>query len=189
MFPIFILLALEIPEESKRLALQIKRGDTKAFKFFYDTHHKAIYRYLMARNIREESAEDLVQQAFIWIWENRTSIDPEKSLKAYLFRIGYTRMLNMIRDNHKIVETDVYAVESGESASADAEIINAELRIKIHSVIASMPEKRRAVFEMCYLQELSYKQVAEILEMSVKTVENHMGLALKYLREQLSNER
>jgi RNA polymerase sigma-70 factor (ECF subfamily) len=188
-FPIFVFLALEIPDESKRIALQIKRGDPKAFKFFYDTHHKSVYRFLIARNVREEAAEDLVQQAFIWIWENRSSIDPEKSLKAYLFRIGYTRMLNQIRDNAKMMESDVYEVQAEASESTDADILNAELRIKIQSVIASMPEKRRAVFELCYLQEMSYKQVAEILEMSVKTVENHMGLALKYLREQLAGER
>jgi RNA polymerase sigma-70 factor (ECF subfamily) len=184
-FPILILLALEIPDDTKRIAQKIRMGDAKAFKFFFDVHNKQLYRFLIQRRMREEVAQDLVQQAFIWIWEHRTEIDPEKSLKAYLFKIGYTRMLNQIRDNQKNTSLDVYELDVQTSSTADSELINSELKDKIYSAIAQMPDKRRTVFEFCYLQEMSYKQVAEILEMSVKTVENHMGLALKYLRETL----
>ena len=94
-------------------------------------------------------------------------------------------MRNQIRDNQKNTSLDVYELDVQTSSTADSELINSELKDKIYSAIAQMPDKRRTVFEFCYLQEMSYKQVAEILEMSVKTVENHMGLALKYLRETL----
>jgi RNA polymerase sigma-70 factor, ECF subfamily len=185
--PVLVLLALEIPDESKRIAQKIRMGDTKSFKFFYDTHHRQLYRFLIQRKVREEVAQDLIQQAFIWIWEHRSEIDPDKSLKAYLFKIGYTRMLNQVRDNKKNTDLDVYELDVQTSSQADSDLINSELKQKIDVAIAEMPEKRRAVFEMCYLQELSYKQVAEILDTSVKTVENHMGLALKFLREELAN--
>lgn len=136
----------------------------------------------------EQQAEDLVQQAFVMIWEKRADIDPQKSLRAYLFRIAYTRMLNVIRDNSKF-DGNTETPEKEGSEEADASIQNRELAKAIETAIQSMPEKRQTVFRLCYIQEFTYKDAAEVLEVSVKTIENHMGLALKELRGKLEGFR
>lgn len=182
----FIGLALDLTQtEAEELAKKIKSGDHLAFRTFFEAHHKRLYFYLISKKIREEVAEDIVQQAFIWIWEHRSEIDTSKSIRSYLFRIGYTRLLNHIRDTKKLVDDSNLDLEHSNHELADSEIINLELKIAIQKAIDEMPEKRKAVFELCYLQELSYKEAAEVLGVSAKTIENHIGLALKQLRELL----
>ncbi|NGP76973.1 RNA polymerase sigma-70 factor [Balneolaceae bacterium YR4-1] len=183
---ILLALALSKLSESERaeLARSIKNGDHEAFKIFYEHHHESLYRYLMGKGISEEAARDLVQKAFIYIWEQRQQIDPSKSLQAYLFRIGYTRMLNHIRDNSKFDESEeLPVIEDGKNPEDDLRA--AELKKAIDRAISDMPEKRGMVFEMCFIQEFTYRETAESLGVSKKTVENHMGLALKDLRAAL----
>lgn len=76
------------------LSKKIKAGDHRAFQTFYDAHFDGLLYYLMSKNTTKEAAKDIIQKAFIYIWEKRDDIDPDKSLKAYIFRIAYTRMLN-----------------------------------------------------------------------------------------------
>lgn len=170
--------------EKKELAQSIKNGDHKAFKTFFDAHHHALFRFLTSKGIAKEAAQDLIQKAFIYIWEHRRQIDPSKSLRAYLFRIGYTRMLNHIRDHAKFDDfEELSPVES--SLNPEDATQAEELREAIDKAIENMPEKRGLVFEMCFIQEFTYKETAEALDVSTKTVENHMGLALKDIRAAL----
>lgn len=170
--------------DDRELALLIKRGDKTAFKKFFDTHHKPLFLFLVKKGVSEQTAEDLIQQAFVLIWEKRDDINPEKSLRSFLFRIAYTRMLNHIRDHAKFSEAEVSDFEQPNEETDQAE--TKELGVHIENAISAMPEKRQAVFRLCFIQEFTYKEAAEILEVSVKTIENHMGLALKELRTSLA---
>lgn len=187
---LLVLLALskDANQDDPELLLSIKSGDHKAFKSFFDKHHSFLYHFLLKKGMSEQQAEDLVQQAFVLTWEKRSEIDPHKSLRAYLFRIAYTRMLNVIRDHSKF-DDNVETEEKEGSKSADSILQNQELGIAIETAIQSMPEKRQTVFRLCFIQELTYKDAAEVLDISVKTVENHMGLALKELRGKLEGYR
>lgn len=170
--------------EKKNLAQSIKNGDHKAFKAFFNAYHNALFRFLMSKGIAKEAAEDLIQKAFIYIWEHRRQIDPSKSLRAYLFRIGYTRMLNHIRDHAKFDTSEELAAIKSHQNQED-NIQAKELRKAIDKAIEAMPEKRGLIFEMCFIQEFTYKETAQALDLSPKTVENHMGLALKDIRTAL----
>lgn len=188
----FVLLALASSEVSdlddKQLAMRIKQGDHEAFRSFFETHHQALFRFLMSKGISESVAKDLIQQAFVIIWEKRDGIEENKSLRAYLFRIAYTRMLNHIRDHSKYDENDpVPFAESNHTPEDYAQ--HRELTEAIRAAIESMPEKRRMVFEFCFIQEFTYKEAAEALDVSAKTIENHMGLALKEIRSALQKFR
>ena len=144
--------------------------------------------FLLKKGMSEQQSKDLVQQAFVLIWEKRSEIDPEKSLRAYLFRIAYTRMLNVIRDHSKF-DSNAQTDERESNEGADSSIQNQELATAIETAIQSMPEKRQTVFRLCFIQEFTYKDAAEVLAVSVKTIENHMGLALKELRGKLEGFR
>ncbi|MGK7370945.1 MAG: sigma-70 family RNA polymerase sigma factor [Candidatus Halalkalibacterium sp. M3_1C_030] len=183
---ILLTFALSKLSDSERaeLARSIKNGDHRAFKNFFDNHNKALYRYLMSKGISQEAAKDLIQKAFIYIWEHRQQIDPAKSLQAYLFRIGYTRTLNYIRDHSKFDDSEELPVLEQDSNPEDFARAS-ELKEAIDLAINNMPEKRGLVFEMCFIQEFTYRETAESLDISIKTVENHMGLALKDIRAAL----
>ena len=172
------------------LALKIKKGDHEAFKKFFDKYSAFLLNFLIKRGTAREAAKDLVQQAFVMIWEKRETIDETKSLRAYLFRIAYTRMLNLFRDHSKYDEDadpeSNASIDQDENTEPES---NTELNQAIEKAISSMPDKRQEVFRMCFIQEFTYKETAQVLDVSVKTIENHMGLALKDMREMLKEYR
>lgn len=171
------------------LAIKIKNGNHEAFKKFFDRYNAFLLNYLMKRGTAKEAAKDLVQQAFVMIWEKRDEIDETKSLRAFLFRIGYTRMLNLFRDHSKFDEEADPEESTSLEESEDEDNKRAELNSAIEQAISAMPEKRQEVFRLCFIQEFTYKEAAQVLDVSVKTVENHMGLALKDMRESLKQYR
>jgi RNA polymerase sigma-70 factor (ECF subfamily) len=185
---LLLILGASLDSESNEteIYLKIKNGNEKAFKKFFDTHHAELFRYLRQKGVAKEAAEDLIQKAFIYIWENRAKINEHKSLRAYLFRIAYTRMLNLFRDHEKYDRNEEVPDLSSSEFETDSTLHQKELNHIIENAINAMPEKRQEVFRLCFLQEFTYKAAAEFLEVSVKTVENHMGLALKDLRSSLS---
>jgi len=181
---IFALSSSAKPDDSG-LYHAIKKGDQNAFKTFFNKHNKEIFRFLVSRGVDPHVAEELVQKAFVIIWEKRSEIDPGKSLRAYLFQTAYTRMLNHIRDQKKFQERDVQDKDAGNRAP-DEILENEQLKIAIDRAVQKLPEKRRMVFEFCFLKDFTYKDTADVMDISVKTVENHMALALKELRQTLN---
>jgi RNA polymerase sigma-70 factor (ECF subfamily) len=171
--------------DSTNLAQRIKEGNHNAFHSFFNLHYERIYRFLISKGIRRETAEDLIQQAFLYIWEHRTKIDPNKSLRAYLFSIAYSRMLNYIRDNKKFKDSEFPESNEATLLTPRDSVQHKELLKAVKNAIEEMPQKRSMVFEMCFMQDFTYKETAKAMGVSVKTVENHMGLAFKDLRAAL----
>jgi RNA polymerase sigma-70 factor (ECF subfamily) len=185
---LLLALALEDTPTERDLAERIKDGDRTAFRRFFERHHGRLLGYLRSRGIPSDVAEDLVQNAFLYVWEHRDEIDPNQSLRAYLFRIGYTRALNHHRDTSKFdADADLERAPSSEQGTPEANAMNAELRAQIDDAIGALPERRRAVFELCFLQDCAYQEAADALDITQKTVEAHMRLALRDLREALAD--
>jgi len=183
---IFFGLALSHEKEidSKVLAKQIKAGDHKSFERFFDIHYDSLLHFLISKNTNREAAKDLIQKAFIYIWEHRQQIDPQKSLRAYVFQIAYTRMLNHHRDNKKF-NTDEPVPNQQTTVTPEDNARGNDLQQAIEHAIDNMPEKRGTVFRLCFVKDFTYREAAETLDVTKKTVENHMGLALKDMRESL----
>ncbi len=180
---LLIYLAVNIADgiDDTVLAQRIKEGDHHAFKQFFDRYHGSLISYLSRRGMDALAAEDIVQNAYIFIWENREKINTAKSLRAFLFRIGYTRALNYFRDNAKFdgeADLSLQAATSRTSENAEHAIAHEHLQ----KAIQTLPERRRAVFELCFIEDLTYREAAESLGISIKTVENQMAHALKTIR-------
>jgi RNA polymerase sigma-70 factor, ECF subfamily len=179
-------LALREDPDGSDLARRIRDGDREAFRIFFDRHHERLYGYICSRGVPDDAAADLVQNAFVYIWTHRASIDPEKSLRAYLFRIGYTRALNHVRDTAAEeggADLDARVNEQGTSPEAETQV--RLLRETVDAAIAELPERRRAAFTLCFIDGLSYREAAEVLDVTRKTIENHISHALRDLREAL----
>lgn len=133
-------------------------------------------------------AEDFVQEIFVHLWEKKDKIEIKTSLKSYLYQAVKHKCLNEIkhlkvREKHQTQVKEANAFDSSNEFDFEAE----ELGDIIQQKIDAMPEKRRDIFKLSREEGLSYKEIAEKLGVSIKTVENHMGLALKYLREELKH--
>ncbi len=172
--------------DSEFLRLLSTDGD-KAMRYLYDEYYTsmcyAVYRVLPDRN----AAEDIVQEVFLEVWNKREKLNVTSSLKSYLRRACVNRTLNHIRNKKiKFEEEETASVIPDDGIRAQRSMEVDELKTEIRSAIDELPEKCRIVFSMSRYEEMSYKEIAEKLEISIKTVENQISKALKYLRNALS---
>lgn len=166
------------------MSIAIRNGNHKVFKSFYKKHYPALYRFMLSRGMSHDEAEDLVQKAFIKIWDMRSGIDESKSLRSYLFQIAYSRMLNHIEYHSKFNDVEFPDNRTSDS-NPKQDVDHSELLSFIKRKISSMPEKRGMVFDLCFMKEFTYKEAAQTMDVSVKTIENHMALAFKDIRQSL----
>lgn len=158
--------------------------------------HYAFVCNVINRYVRDRSrTEDIAQEIFAELWAKRDQINIHTSATAYLRRMAVTRSLNYIRDSRKHLwddlETSVdYETYSGQGQSNVLDQMEeTELRRALDLAIEALPEKCRLVFLLSRQEEMSYNEVARQLDISVKTVENQIGKALKLLRIALAAHR
>lgn len=159
------------------------RGMVEIFKAYYQTVATRVYHYLYDK----QATEDLVQEIFLHLWQKREDIVIQSSLRAYLNRVALNRSLNYIRDNKRYrfgEEDDMIGMEA-DLPDAHDRLRLQELNAVLTAGIESLPPKCRLVFKLSRFEDMSYKEIAEKLDISVKTVENQILKALKVLRAAL----
>ena len=173
-------------EESKWLAA-LAAGDTKAFRLLYDKHHRPLYSFTLNLSKNPHEAEELVQSVFVTVWDTRQTIDPEKSFSAYLFSIARNRFYDMLRKRitercyaDYILQQDNYAADDLEKQTEDKEINEI-----INRLLQQVPERRQEIFRMSREENLSYKQIAEELQITENTVDTQIRNVLNFLRKEL----
>ena len=174
-------------ESDQQVFLAIQSGQTPAFEMLFKTFYQPLCRYANSFLKDPDDAEEIVQAAFIGFWEKREAISIDTSVKSYLYRAVRNSCLNELK--HEQVKQRYIAGETvmGEkvSESADHLAIHVELEDKIKAAIQKLPDQCRLIFTMSRFEELKYQEIADQLNLSVKTVENQMGKALKIMRVQL----
>ena len=132
----------------------------------------------------EHTAEDLAQEVLLEFWRKRAGINVNLSLRAYLRRAAVNKTLNFIRGRKiKWDDEDRLTLIASNTNSATANLEAQDLEKTIHAAIDQLPERCRLVFTLSRFEEMSYQQIADELDISIKTVENQMTKALKTLKE------
>ena len=165
----------------------IRNGSAEDFEELFIRYCQPLINFNLRLVGEVEIAEDITQDVFIYIWKNRSKLKPELSIKSYLFTSVRNRALNHLR--HKKIEVGDVANKAREPVNLETpegNLDQREMRIILDQFIAQLPEKCREIFTMSKIDGLKYAEIAEILGISVKTVEAQMGLALKKLRASLS---
>ncbi|WP_304067389.1 RNA polymerase sigma-70 factor [Pedobacter glucosidilyticus] len=163
--------------------------DEKTFEQLFKSHYQALYAYAYTFLKDEMQAEETVQGFFLKAWEKRNQLGGLLLKKSYLYKSIYHDCLNQLR--HQKVKNQ-YSQQlmylEGESAerSADTRAHTKELEQQITEALNALPEQCRTIFQMSRFEELKYREIAEALAISVKTVENQMGKALKIMRSRLT---
>jgi RNA polymerase sigma-70 factor, ECF subfamily len=168
---------------------QIRHGNEQVFgRVFYD-HAENLVRYAATILKDTDDAEDIVQQLFVAIWDKRNIPDVTTSLKSYLYRSVYNSSLNKLKQQKVKESYATYAeyVNDGLTAGANAFVEQKETALIIEKAINELPEQCRLVFTMSRMEQLKYQEIADKLGISIKTVENQMGKALRHMRERLKD--
>ncbi|TKG93567.1 RNA polymerase sigma-70 factor [Puteibacter caeruleilacunae] len=177
-----------VPEE-KLLLKHIADSNTKAFEQLFNSYYQILCVYCKHYFTDNQICENIVQDVFVRIWEKRTELEITTSLKVYLFSAVKNRCLNQLE--HQRVRQDYFEKnnklrQTDYSRSSDF-YYEVGLAEKIKDAIDSLPPRRREIFRLNREKGLKYKEIAEKLNISVKTVEVQMGQALKDLREKLKD--
>lgn len=174
-------------EQLREWCRAIKASDREAFTKVFDALHDRLARYALQITGQKTTAQDVVQQAFTSLWDMRTSLTPEESLEALLFRIVRNRSYNYKRDrrtrasNHEILQRDTEPAEDDPAANMDADRLEDNLR----RWISDLPDRQREALVLSRFEGLTHEEVAEVMDISPPTVNNHIVRALKKLRRKV----
>ncbi len=174
--------------EEKRLLEQLRVGNHDAFAEIYHRYKLRLAGNLLRMLKSPELVEELLQELFVRVWVHRDQIDPEKPIKAYLFRIGE----NLIRDTFRRAAKDkkiqqyLFTAVSESYSHVEELLVASEARAELYQAIELLPPKRRKVFVLCKLEAKSYEEVGKLLKISTGTVNDHIRKANAFLRQYLT---
>jgi RNA polymerase sigma-70 factor (ECF subfamily) len=174
-------------EKKDLMTRTIARHDEAAFEQVFKEHFKTLHAYAFAIIKEESVAEEVVQQVFMKLWERSIPFPVTGSVAAYLYRAVHNESLNYLK--HRKVQMaykrHLGYTRGNESEPAGKNLSEKELGLKLTQALNDLPKQCRIVFELSRNEGLRYLDIAEKLDISVKTVENQMGKALKILRMKL----
>ncbi|MGZ8557014.1 MAG: RNA polymerase sigma-70 factor [Chitinophagaceae bacterium] len=158
-----------------------------AFEQLFKTHFRGLHAYAITILKDEMMGEEIVQNVFFKVWEKRQLFEIETSPKAYLYKAVYHDCLNYLK--HKKVKSvhamHVVRQSNDQVENASGKLLQGELKEHIHNAMNELPEQCRTIFQMSRFEGLKYQEIADEMGLSVKTIENQMGKALKLLRLKL----
>jgi len=169
---------------------RIRQGDTGQFESLFRSSYVSLVRYAKSIIKDHDTAEEIVQDLFFRLWQDREKIKIESSLNGYLFRAVHNRCLHWIEHN-RVIEKHAREMSFKDAGHIEnpAEIIQYnELQLKIARILERLPERCGRIFCMNRFEGLKYAEIAEKLSVSVKTVEANMGRALKEFRKELTEK-
>jgi len=166
---------------------RIRKGDLASFEKLFYRFYPGMFSYAASLVRKEEVAEEVVQDVFYNIWKNRESLWITTSWKSYLYRAAYNNSMMYLRKHRRERSLDdTPSVEQAAGAPDPLEEMQyREVSGLVSRTIEGLPERTREIFRLNRQEGLKYKEIAETLSISVKTVEAHMGKALKALKTSL----
>jgi RNA polymerase sigma-19 factor, ECF subfamily len=167
---------------------RIRKGDAGEFESLFRSSYVSLVRYAKTLIKDHDNAEEIVQDLFFRIWQDREKLNIESSLNGYLFRSVHNRCLHFI-EHTRVVERHAEEMSYGQTESQEnpSDILNyKELQEKVARILEKLPERCGKIFTMSRFEGLKYAEIAERLSVSIKTVEANMGRALKEFRKELT---
>lgn len=168
----------------------IRQGDSSAFKLVFDRYYIQLSTFASEYVKSFDAGREVAQEVFLKIWASREKLQITGSLKSYLYKAVYHQSLNYIDKEKKRRQYEQLAITEMDQSSekADDHLIENEVRLAIREAVRKLPPKRNLVFVLHRQHGLSIKEVAAVMNISPKTVENQMTEAMKFLREKLNQK-
>lgn len=167
------------------LALRIKAGEKTAFQELFERYAPRIYQFSLSYLKNKADAEELVQDVFLKIWEKREMLDLSKNIKSFIFKVAVNTIYDFIR--HKNIENafNDFARANFETGSDNTwhTVIFDEMTANLNELVAKLPDQQQKIFQLSREEGLTSEEIAAKLNLSKRTVENHLYRALSFLKE------
>lgn len=180
------------------LLKRIQKGDRQAFNLLCQDRYASLLSYARLF-LSDEWAEDVVQDVFFSLWKNRSTIRRGTSLQGYLMQAVFNRSVNYLKKgqlakdfrewNQSRIDMMTLFESNPDNNPTIRRLYDGDLRIRINEAIESLSPRTREVFRLSYIEDMSNKDISQKLSLSLSTVENHIYMALKQLRTQLTSLR
>ncbi len=175
-------------ESNSELVKLLKKGDVLAFESIYNIYCHRLHRFAMMYLKQEEDAEEIVQEVFTKIWENKESLDYSTSFESFIFTIAYHFIISTLRKRINGYKSKEYLKSLKQSSTGSPimeEIQLKELDFTIQSLLKKLSPRQNEIFYLSRIEELSHAEIASKLEISESTVNNHLVSILRYLKTNL----
>ena len=178
---------LTISKSERELVLRLIDGDEDAFCKLYTAYKGRLLLFALKFLKSPDYAEDVLQDVFTNIWMGRTMINPEIPFSAYLFTIVKNRVLNLLRDLEKqqLLREQIFLQGTAYTSDTQDEILSEDLKSVIQKALQAMTPRQREIFTLSRKCNLTYKEIAERLDISVHTVNEHLSSSLHIIRNYL----
>ncbi|MFY0671993.1 MAG: RNA polymerase sigma-70 factor [Bacteroidia bacterium] len=172
--------------EDSLLVSAISNGSYNAFEKVFKSYYNQLCAFAIGFLKDKDATEELVQQVFFNYWEKREQIKIQTSIKAYLYQSVRNASFNALKHEQVKAQAHIELSQTDEG-EIDYDIEQNEMAIAINNAVEKMPAERRRIFKLSKYEDKKYREIAAELDISIKTVENQMGKALKFLRTELAH--
>ena len=177
-------------KDDQELINSLKNDDSRAFDIIYKAYYNKLCNYIYSFSRNSDIAEDIVQEILLNLWKNRKTINIHTSIKSYLYKsVYYTYIDHYRKKQHENKQLEAIRFNTIQSI-LDAEEPSIEGKLtRLRLAIDVLPPKGKEVFVLSKIQGYKYKEIAKMLNISISTVETHMGKSLKFLRSKLMDKK
>ena len=171
----------------RKIIKRLSEGDHTAFRHVFDQYKDVLYGYSYKLTKSQILAEETVQEVFLKVWQKRQTLDADRPIKAYLYKIAQNHVYTTLRNaayNEKLKQQIFYRHPHTHNSTED-QVIYRDLEQFKDSAIACLPAKRQLIFRMSRVQGLSHEEIANQLGISQHTVKDQIVKALKAIKKQL----
>ncbi|MGB7395816.1 MAG: RNA polymerase sigma-70 factor [Pricia sp.] len=168
----------------------LRNGDRLAFRYLFNKYYDRLVAYITTYTHDKWLSEDIVQQAFINLWNDKLKLDERKSPKAYLYAIAYNQYIDTVKGakkREKLLD-QVWERALRDKIEEDTEIMEKRIR-KMKQIIEALPPRCKEIIQMNKMQGIKYNEIAEQLGVSIKTVESQMRIAFTKIREAFEKDK
>jgi len=175
--------------ELEKIIKSIMKDDESSFKILFDYYYPKLF-YFSKRFLKvERGIDDIIQEVFVKIWQNRKTINSVETFNSFIFTITKNLLLNELRSllNKENIKKEIYNISVAKEYSSINNIEYHELQQKIDSVINKLSKRQKEIFILSRKKGLSNKEIAKKFKISTKTVEYHITLAIKFIKKELGD--
>ncbi len=169
------------------LIAALKDDKIDCFRMIYKDYHAKLYQFIYNRTQSSYLAQEIVQMTFIKLWETRAKLSEELSIDIQLFRIARTTLIDELRKETVKLKYNEIVSSVHDEHYEDNQVADRDTLQHVYNAIETLPTIRKKVFKLSRVNGFSYKEIADMMSISPKTVENHISKAIKQLRNSVNS--